>query len=134
MLDWSQNKRLLFIVKFSFNRKHSNLDFEIKFVQIQYELTEIHQLQDWQVDFNFQNFADFWGALKSQKNTESAFLKNFWMSSPEEYQQCKQYLYFLAQFFMGYLMVVFNFFNSMYFIFQHFSFLVKPLKENNSIL
>ena len=38
-----------------------NLDFETKFVQIRYELTEKHQFQNWQVDFNFQNFAGFRG-------------------------------------------------------------------------
>ena len=51
------------IVKFyfDFNRKHSNLDFETKLVQMWYELIEIHQCQNWQVDFNLQNFAGFWG-------------------------------------------------------------------------
>ena len=48
---------------FNFNRKHSHLDFETKFAQIRYELTEklTSWFENWQDDCNFQNFADFRG-------------------------------------------------------------------------
>ena len=51
------------IINFSldFNRKYSNLDFETKFAQILYEMTEIRQFQNCQVNFNFQNSTDFRG-------------------------------------------------------------------------
>ena len=51
------------IINFAFdlNRKHSHLDFELTFAQILYELTKIRQFQKCQVDFNFQNFSNFWG-------------------------------------------------------------------------
>ena len=38
-----------------------NLIFETKFAQIRCKLTEIHQSENWQVDFNLQNFGDFQG-------------------------------------------------------------------------
>ena len=44
-------------LSFYFNKKHS--DFETKFVQILYELTEIHKFRNRQVDFYFQDFANF---------------------------------------------------------------------------
>ena len=67
MFDWPQNKGFCSIIKFSFDfdRKHSNLDFETEFVQVRsrvrYEVIEMLQFQNWQVDFNFQNFAFFLG-------------------------------------------------------------------------
>ena len=58
-----RTKCLCSIIKFSFdsNKKHSDLDFETKFTQFQHKLTDISQLQNWQVDFNLKNFADSQG-------------------------------------------------------------------------
>ena len=42
---------------FYFSIKHPNLDSEIQFAQILCQMIEIHKFQNWQVDFNFQNFA-----------------------------------------------------------------------------
>ena len=44
----NRTKGFCSIINFSFdlNRKYSNLDFETKFAQIRYELTDIHQFQN----------------------------------------------------------------------------------------
>ena len=56
-----RTKGFCLIIKFSFDfkRKRSNLDFETTFAQFRFELIEIHQFQNCQVGFHFQDFATF---------------------------------------------------------------------------
>ena len=61
LIDHRTKGFCLYIKFFYFNRRQSNLEFETKFAQIRYELTERHQFQNWQVDCNFQNFVNFRG-------------------------------------------------------------------------
>ena len=53
------------VMKFSFDSSgnHSNLDFETEFTRIGYGFIEIHQFQNWQAGFNFQNFARIFRVL-----------------------------------------------------------------------
>ena len=50
----TEQKAFVQLSVFYFNRKQSDLEFETKFAQIRYELTEILQFQNWQVDRNFK--------------------------------------------------------------------------------
>ena len=43
---------IIIFFSYDLNRKHPNLNFETKFAQIQYELTEMRQFQNWKVDIN----------------------------------------------------------------------------------